>query len=325
VGLHAEQLKLFQDKLPKRPYATDDFTAGLRILPRQQAIQSKYIQPNHPVFRVWILIDVDRPGAGIDWYDRDAPAPNIVAINPANGHAHLFYGLEFPIYADPLKGSEKALRYAAAVEYGLVKLLDADFGYSGLMAKNPLHEHWMVHTFEQWLYDLEWLADYVDLPTYADRRRKMPEYGLGRNVTLFKRLRQWAYYEVKRYWGSAFDEFYNAVKVQAEERNTEFSTPMWRSEVRHIARSVSKWVWKHFTPEQFSRIQRERNRRRREQQREEKAARQQQVLQFMQDNPGASQSAAAKALGINQSTVSRYASAISDLAPRAALQRGGGS
>jgi hypothetical protein len=302
----ADQLELFREKLPKRPYATDDFTAGLRILPRQAAVKSRYIQPNHPVFRVWILIDVDRPGAGIDWYDRDAPAPNIVAINPVNGHAHLFYGLEFPIYADPLKGSEKALRYAAAVEYGLVELLDGDFGYSGLIAKNPLHKHWIVQTFEQWLYDLEWLADYVDLPSYADRRRKMPEYGLGRNVTLFNWLRKWAYREVKQHWDAGFDSFFEAVQVQAATLNTHFDTPMWWSEVRHIVKSVSKWTWKHFTPEELSRIQRARKLKDSERRRAEAAKRQQQVLEFMRENPNASHSEIARQTGIPRPTVIRY-------------------
>lgn len=306
------QLQLFRDSLPKKPYATDDFHFGVRILPAQRAIQSKYVQPNHPMFRVWIVVDVDRPSAGLDWYDRDAPAPNIVATNPDNGHAHLFYGLENPIYADPLEGSQKALRYAAAVEYGLVSKLSGDFGYSGLMAKNPLHKHWIVQTYEQWMYDLDWLSDFVELVKYADRRRRLPDYGLGRNCTLFDGLRRYAYRAVRDYWGGRFGAFFDDVEVHAATLNTQFDTPMMWAEVRHIVKSVSRWTWRHFTPQEFSRIQAARRAKDNARRRAEAARRQQQVLAFMRDNPDAPQSAVAEVFGVNQATVSRYASTISE-------------
>lgn len=312
---HAEstQLRLFADRLPQRPYATDDFTFGLRILPQQAAIRSRYVQPNHPLFRTWIVVDVDRPGAGLDWYDRGAPDPNIVATNPENGHSHLFFALENPIYADPLEGSQKALKYAAAVEYGLVSKLAGDFGYAGLMAKNPLHSHWIVRTYQRWMYDLEWLSDFIDLPDKIDARRKMPEYGLGRNCQLFDGLRRWAYREVKNHWnGGSFPGFFDAVEIQAAVLNTHFATPMMWAEVKHIVKSVSRWTWKHFTPAEFARIQAARKRKDSERRRMVAAERAQQVLAFMKDNPGAPQTAVAEAFGINQATVSRYARTISE-------------
>lgn len=300
------QLDLFRERLPRRPYCTDELHAGLVIRAAQQAIKSRYIQPNHPIFRAWIVLDVDRPGGAFDWYDLGAPAPNIVAENPRNRHAHLFYGLETPIYADPLKGSVKALRYAAAVEYGLVEKIGADKGYSGLIAKNPLHKAWIVQTYEQWLYDLDWLADFVDLPEYNDLRRRLPDYGLGRNCTLFDNLRRYAYREVKRHWSVGFQSFFDDVETEAAAMNTRlYEVPLDWQEVRHVVKSVAKWTWKHMTPGDFQAIQAARSRKAAAKRSAEAAERAQQVFAFVQENPGLSKREAARKLGIPWSTFQR--------------------
>lgn len=180
------QLELFRERLPRKPYYSDELTTGLRIADVARALGARYIQPNGPTHRHWIVFDVDHAAATLSWDDVGAPAPNITVTNKANGHAHLIYGLDTPIRTAP-DGNAAPLRYAAAIEAALREKLGADMGYSGLICKNPLHEHWLVQVWEPRLYDLNWLADYLDLTPY-NGRKQLPAYGLGRNCTLFEKL-----------------------------------------------------------------------------------------------------------------------------------------
>ncbi|MBO1110050.1 replication initiation protein, partial [Plesiomonas shigelloides] len=63
------QLALFQSRLPVKPYHTDYLTNGLSIVEAQHALRSRYIQPNGPTHKYWLIFDVDMPTATMDWYD----------------------------------------------------------------------------------------------------------------------------------------------------------------------------------------------------------------------------------------------------------------
>ena len=136
--MNRAQLDLFRERLPRKPYHTDEFTTGLSIADVSRALGARYIQPNGPTHRHWLVFDVDHAAATLSWDDVGAPAPNITVTNRANGHAHLIYGLETPIRTAP-DGKVAPLRYAAAIEAALREKLGADLGYSGLICKNPLH------------------------------------------------------------------------------------------------------------------------------------------------------------------------------------------
>ncbi len=56
-------LQLFREKLPHKPYCTNDFTYGVRILPKDIAILARFIQQNQPHAQHWLAFDVDRTGA----------------------------------------------------------------------------------------------------------------------------------------------------------------------------------------------------------------------------------------------------------------------
>lgn len=84
-------LQYFDENLPHRPYHTDDLAFGLRISGKGRALLARYIQQNQPHAQFWLVFDVDREGAAIDWSDRNAPAPNITVKNPVNGHAHRLF------------------------------------------------------------------------------------------------------------------------------------------------------------------------------------------------------------------------------------------
>jgi hypothetical protein len=250
------QLQLFSKSLPARPLATDDFSHGLYHLEKARAIEKRYIQANPDSAIYWLTFDVDRPGAAYDWQDLKAPAPTIAVENPVNRHAHLLYGLGLAVSKAP-EASLKALRFAAAVENGLRARLDGDYSYSGLTVKNPLCNYWTVTTWQDEAYDLPWLADYVDLKPYQDKRRHLPDYGLGRNCTLFENLRRWAYRAIRKLDWPSWDTWQAACFQQAAEYNS-FPAPLPFCEVKSTARSIAKWTWQHFNPATFSAIQRAR-------------------------------------------------------------------
>ena len=250
--MNRAQLDLFRERLPRKPYHTDEFTTGLSIADVSRALGARYIQPNGPTHRYWLVFDVDHAAATLSWDDVGAPAPNITVTNRANGHAHLIYGLETPIRTAP-DGKVAPLRYAAAIEAALREKLGADLGYSGLICKNPLHTHWLVQVWEPASYDLSWLADYLDLSPY-NGRKQLPAYGLGRNCTLFEKTRQWAYKAIRQGW-PGYEAWLSAVIDRAIGYNVQFEPPLPANEVRHIAKSIAKWTHRNLTPAGFSAVQ----------------------------------------------------------------------
>lgn len=305
-----ETLELFRRHLPRKPYHTDDLESGIYPAGRDRAAQSRYIQPNGPTQLRWLLYDVDRPGAALDWSERNAPPPTITAMNHANGHAHLLYLLEEPVCKSP-NGRPEPLRYAAAVDCALRAKLEADEGYSGLIVKNPLRrDAWAVGLWEVAPYTLGDLDSWLDLNKYKDRRRKMPDYGLGRNCNLFNALRHWAYKAIRQGWPD-LDRWLEACHHRAIAYNRKhFDEPLPQSEVKHVARSVAKWTHRHITQSGFEayvarthtpEIQAQRGARKGAKRREELMPK---VLELV--GQGKSQREIAEAVGVTQKTVSNW-------------------
>lgn len=189
---------------------------GLRIAGKERAILAKYIQFNQPHAQFWLCFDVDRQGAAIDWNDRNAPAPTLTIMNKANGHAHLLYALKTAVRTAP-DGKIKPLKYAAAVEGALREKLGADVGYSGLICKNPNHESWQIAVWQPVLYTLDWLADSLELNS-VNEKTIIPDYGLGRNCTLFDKTRKWAYRAIRQGWPE-YDQWVKACHERANAYN----------------------------------------------------------------------------------------------------------
>jgi len=242
-------LELFNDRLPHKPYFSDDLHFGVRIAGKERAILAKYIQFNQPHAMFWLGFDVDRIGAAIDWSDRNAPAPTLTITNPENGHAHLLYALETSIRTAS-DGKMKPLRYAAAVENALRKKLGADTGYSGLICKNPNHSHWKIAVWQPELYTLDWLADSLDLNA-ANDKEIAADYGLGRNCTLFDKTRKWAYRAIRQGWPE-YDQWLKACYERAKAYNLQFLSALDEREVHIVARSIAKWTFSRFSQANFS-------------------------------------------------------------------------
>ncbi|HGE5059546.1 TPA: replication initiation protein [Klebsiella pneumoniae] len=131
----------FVERLPVRPYCTDDPASGLLIRPQATALAFRHIQHNPPPHVASLVFDVDRVDGYHAWRDRGLPAPHWIAVNPSNGHAHLGYLLATPV-ARTCAAKQKPLRYLAAIEHILGRRLGADMGYVGLITKNPVHRDW---------------------------------------------------------------------------------------------------------------------------------------------------------------------------------------
>lgn len=242
------------------PSATDDLTAGTYRQPRALALQRRYIQANPSALITSLVIDVDHDDALARALDvtSGVPTPSYVAQSPS-GRAHVGYLLKTPVCRTDNARLEP-MRFAARVEAGLVNALDADKGYAGFLTKNPINDHWDTVWGTEQLYTLGELA--ADLWGWMPRtlpRKAADNSGLGRNVALFNRVRLWSYSGVRRYWGDGPTIWGEVTEAYALAVNQEFAAPLDAQEVAHLARSVSRWTWRNFTPERFTEIQTERS------------------------------------------------------------------
>ncbi|WP_312283863.1 replication initiation protein [Candidatus Igneacidithiobacillus taiwanensis] len=235
--------------LPHRPYCTDDLGQGLHVRSRKQALAYRYIQHNPPT-QIWdIVLDVDHR---IDLQSLVEPIPNALALNPENGHGHLFYFLKAGVTCTQA-GREAPQRYLAAVERGLCVKMDADDRYAGLISKNLVHPYWSTHVLHDHCWTLGELAEHLNLDA-ANARRYVPEapeeaYQTGRNVYLFHTVRQWAYSEIRHYWApNGLPRWQDAILGYLRPINGQFHAPLYESELRAIAKSIAKWTWRHITP-----------------------------------------------------------------------------
>lgn len=258
-----DDLPLFSaDRLPRKPYCSNNKTAS-RILPLSQALTYSHIQYNPPHLINWLVFDLDFEKASVSldraryWYeDRLAPAPNIIVINPTNGHAQYFYALATPV-ARGENARQGPQDFARAVYRGLGAMLQSDPHFTQFIARNPAYLGHLTICPRNAPYELSELDEYI-----ADRKagtawhRAAHASGRsvndsGRNCTLFDRVRRWSYAWVAEYRDNAsFDQFAVAVRAQAEAAN-EFpghsDGDLKGREVRSIARSVAEWTWKYYS------------------------------------------------------------------------------
>ena len=237
----------FTNKLPSKPYCSDDLNYGVRILPKRLALLKKYIQPNHPYYTHFFVFDLDYPTAYVDLFYSmvGVPTPNLIVENPENGHAHYVYQLKTPIYnTDASK--PKPIEYGNAVYNALRELLNADRGYTGLITKNALHRHWRTHVLREKPYTLNQLSEHLELTSKEVNKPIQPDdaVGLGRNCCVFHTVRKWAYVAIRKHRGSTYNQWLDAVLNECVSLNNQFTLPMNHNEMKGIAKSIARWVWK---------------------------------------------------------------------------------
>lgn len=247
MPLLQKTLDQFSSKLPLKPYCSDDLQFGLKVRPKAIALGKRYIQQNHPCYTHYFVFDLDYQSAYVDFFYSmvGVPAPNLIVENPNNGHAHFVYELETPIYNTDAS-RPKPIQYGHAVYQALREVLQADVGYTGLITKNPLHQSWRTHALRNEPYSLQQLADKLDLTTRKiNKAVSLDEaVGLGRNCYTFNACRLWAYVEIRQFRGKTYNAWFDAVLQHCLKLNTQFTLPMNYAEVKGIAKSISRWVWK---------------------------------------------------------------------------------
>ena len=231
----------FYKNLPYKPYCSDDLGHGVIIRPKKTAIQKPYIQHNPPCLITSLVFDIDRSDAYFAWSDVNLPEPTWIAKNPKNCHAHIGYMLAMPVCTTH-RARQNVIEYLAKIEQAYSLALGADRGYSGLITKNPCHTAWENHIFDVDPYDLNYLADFVELQELKTDLKEVS--GLGRNCAMFDTVRFWAYKAIREHRGSTFDIWLGKVLEQCQNANGAFIEPLPYSEVKATAKSIARYCWK---------------------------------------------------------------------------------
>ncbi len=207
------------------------------------------IAPDPSGWLTALRFDIDTEGGGAAWIEAELPAPNLVVVNPRNGHAHLIYLLGGWIrtdFGDPSR--LKVVRYAAAIERAYAAALGADTAYSGRFHHNPLSAAYVTKVGRDAPYSLAELAQYVDLEKPAVKRTPI---GIGRNVEIFDRLRRWAYTAIADWKIGKHEAWRETVARRASQIAADVGAasahgPLKHNEVGHIIKSVARWVWERY-------------------------------------------------------------------------------
>ena len=312
--------QLFSDRAPWHGFGTDDLQYGVKFYEKIELLTKSIVQYNQRHSIGWLVFDCDSPTSLFDWEDNLSPPPNLIAMNPANGHAHLFYALEKPVH-NHNHASIKALRYTAAIQAALRDELHADPGFTDFLCKNPINPRWEVFQRRLLLWTLDELADWLDLGKYSDRRRRLPDLGYGRNVNLFHALRMWAYRERRKAQTYLSEDMFRAAVLNhAYGINGEFEPPLPHSEVRSTAKSVSRWTWLNMSLEGFKKWQKGMSIAGNKAKSAKAMQLHQQILETARDCPDINQTDIAALCGCSQQAVSYhlrlYQFPISDRGPK---------
>jgi len=246
----------FKSQLPHKPYCTNDLNSGLFIRHKEKALEKLYIQANNPAIQHSLLFDIDIENGFYTFEEAGLPVPHFITKSPESGKVHYGYILKTGV-CKTQQAKIKPLKYASAVETAMCQALNADPNFVGLITKNPLNDHWSPFWSGADLYDLDFLADNLNLNT-KPKTQKPLNYGLGRNANLFDDLRTYAYRNVLNFKNNSnYDKWFIEIERIAIGLNT-FSNPNNPLPIREItatARSVAKWTWKNFDNATFSSIQ----------------------------------------------------------------------
>ena len=247
-----------------------------------------------------LILDVDRPGWGLDIVDGDIPLPNWATWRRENQHAHIVYALARPVLTGDLARPTPQAWLARIGEY-LAAKLQADAAYSSALAHNPVGiGPFVTDWFREEPYTLAELAEAI--PPGWRRPVKQPLTFYGRNDTLFRAGMRWT--GKPRNWGD-----WPGLAAHLTELNAAFDWPLNQNELRGIIKSVQTIQTKNLatgqTQRNFSFIQAARGKKGGQQsgqaRRKRTADRDAAIMAEVQ--AGASMRAVARAFGLAEGTV----------------------
>jgi hypothetical protein len=249
--------------LGNRPYCSDNLKKnGIWRENKKLVAQMPYVQLNRNNTLRYLIYDLDEPESALNWHSNNLPPPTYIAQSidikdheeVGQGRCHIAYRLDRPVYTTET-AHVRAIKYLHRIDRGLTKALGADPQYGKLITKNPLNTKWRVTFLNPKPYELDFLADFVDMDLPKDKYSET--YGLGRNCTIFEIVRHWGYRAVKAFQreNCSYDVWEKEVLLRVQEENAKFKDELPYSQVKSIAKSISSWIWKNFSYEEFVDIQ----------------------------------------------------------------------
>ncbi|SON51664.1 replication initiation protein [Vibrio tapetis] len=238
------------EEAPYLARCSDNKTAML-IRPRNYAVKWPYMQVNRKEMQAWMVFDIDHehrpfPNPYI-WQDEGLPPPNLIVRDRASNKAHLFYAIVPVCTSD--RGRSKPIQYLKAIYRALALRLEADLSYSGPVAKTPFHPFWQTTELHRSVYELNELADSLELEAERPWLRQDLDVSYSRNCTLFEHTRRYAYDIVneEREKGS-YANFKRRVESFACYKNNNIvdKPPLACSEILAVVKSVSRWTWDNY-------------------------------------------------------------------------------
>ncbi|EMF4356052.1 replication initiation protein [Providencia rettgeri] len=259
MGNNNQQILISQ--ISTRPFCADNFEDGVFREIKEKALKKKHIQLNNSVRKHCMTFDLDYEMSFLADENADLPAAHIKVRNNLNGHTHLTYLLETPVFVSA-NARLAPMRYFSAIESHFRDRLNADIRYTGLITKNPLNPEWFTAWTNKEPYSLDYLADFVRENTTPEKNKtKAVSYGIGRNVNLFESLRLYAYKHVLEFKrNSTISKWYAELEIQAVNINISENANnlLPYNELKSTASSIARWTWQNFNESNFSKIQSER-------------------------------------------------------------------
>jgi hypothetical protein len=239
------------NEAPFFPRVSSNKTATL-TRPRDLAVKFPYMQINRRDMVSWLIFDLDHANPSI-WEDVGLPAPNLIVQNRKSRGAHLYYAIK-PVCTS-LAARKKPIDYMKSIYSAMATKLKADLDYhSGPVAKTPGHPWWVTRELHGHEYELNQLADYVELPLISSWA-KNPNIDLvshSRHCVMFEWLRHYAYSIVKLQQDEGtFEAFTKMLEAFAHNKNSfyglGFCQNLSRSSLRATVKSVARWTWDRYT------------------------------------------------------------------------------
>lgn len=232
------------DRAPQFMLCCDDFTQGVYRRAKTTALLKRHIQIDKRGCCSVIVIDIDRRGAASVHEDVGLPPPSWSCTNPKNGHAHIAYVLEQPVWRID-QVADRPVRLLHAIRRALTNMLGGDPHYTARLTKNPLHPDWIVDTINK-AYTLSELLEYI-----PDRFLQLQAESLGkdwgtettssRNKTVFDAVRLKHYPEWSKLTLLPKHALCNTLMESARQANV-FPAPLSENELITICRSIERFI-----------------------------------------------------------------------------------
>lgn len=229
----------------------------IRRMPGTAAVQQRFIQANPRRFQNALVVDIDRASAVMDALEKPHEHPDPSWVIETDRGAHVGWWLSSPVCRSEY-AARKPMRYAARVQEGLVRTLDADPAYTGFITRNPVFSDLApgeVIWGSERAYELGEMRT-ATMPRQLPRKTENARTDLGRNCALFEEGRH-EVYRLNRAMGFPHaDALYRAALSHLLDLNSAIPQaaggPLDLAEVRSIASSMARWTAEHHTAAGFS-------------------------------------------------------------------------